>query len=120
MAERLRLAANLTRDILQDNPSLAPGGSGQSGSTSGKKTMKKPAVAKAGSRKPKSKSVLTSTRGRGIKHRLVDSESEVEEEVAVPSKQRLPLSKRLPKSEWPSGYTSDDVDSFTVTDLLRL
>ncbi len=31
-----------------------------------------------------------------------------------------PLSKRLPRSEWPSGYTSEDVDSFTVTDLLLL
>ncbi len=112
--ERRNLADRIARDIMLDNPSLAPGGSGSSHQKEVSALVITPTNSRFGS-----KPVYKSNPGRGQK-RKHGEDSKEEAAVDKGSRRERPLSKRLPRTEWPSGYTSDDVDSFTVTDLLLL
>ncbi len=117
--ERVCLVARLTKDIMLENPCLTPGSLGSGQQNLGISLSDRPSFCNT-PRKPVCKSTLTTTMGRGKKRRVVEDESEEEVEVAKSSKGMLPMSKRLPRADWPSGYTSDDVDCFTITDLLML
>ncbi len=112
--DRKNLADRIARDVMQENPSLAPGGSGTS------RHIEAPALVVTPTNRfgirPGGKSSL----GKGMKRKDQSDDSEEDVPAAKVSMRNRPLSQRLPKSQWPSGYTAEDVDSFTVTDLLLL